>query len=120
MDMEEKEAQPAPEVQVIASEPQENQPDRPTQTENVSLQEMMRVMFEQLSQKMEDTNKSKETIKENNNKSSDKRWREEMINKGIRTYKTSIYHPSSNPAERVLREVGRILCTYCHDHKKME
>ena len=46
-------------------------------------------------------------------------WREEMLNKGIRTYKTSIYHPSSNPAERVLREVGQILRTYCHDnHKK--
>ena len=42
-----------------------------------------------------------------------------MINKGIRTYKTSIYHPSSNPAKRVLREVGRILRTYCQDdHKK--
>ena len=48
-----------------------------------------------------------------------KRWREEMLCKGIKTYKTSIYHPSSNPAERVLREVGRILRTYCHDdHKK--
>ena len=27
--------------------------------------------------------------------------------------------PNSDPAERVLREVGRILRTYCHDnHKK--
>ena len=25
---------------------------------------------------------------------------------GIKTYKTSVYHPSSNPAERVLREVA--------------
>ena len=52
MDMEEKEGQPAPEVEVLTSDPQENQPDRPAQTENVSIQEMMRVMFEQLSQKM--------------------------------------------------------------------
>ena len=37
----------------------------------------------------------------------------------IKTYKTSVYHPSSNPAERVLREVGRILRTYCYDqHSK--
>ena len=28
------------------------------------------------------------------------------------------YHPSSNPAERVLREVGRILRTYCHQEHK--
>ena len=44
-----------------------------------------------------------------------RKWREEMLNKNIKTYKTSIYHPSSNPAERVLREVGRILRTYCHE-----
>ena len=37
---------------------------------------------------------------------------------GVRTYKTSIYHPNSNPAERVLREVGRILRTYCHDQQR--
>ena len=47
-----------------------------------------------------------------------RRWREEMLARNIRTYKTSIYHPSSNPAERVLREVGRILRTYCHNNHK--
>ena len=47
-----------------------------------------------------------------------KRWREALLARRIKTYKTSIYHPSSNPAERVLREVGQILRTYCHsDHK---
>ena len=29
-----------------------------------------------------------------------------------------MYHPNSNPAERVLREVGRLLRTYCHDQQK--
>ena len=29
-----------------------------------------------------------------------------------------MYHPSSNPAERVLREVGRILRTYCHNQQR--
>ena len=43
-----------------------------------------------------------------------KKWKEELLKFDIRTYKTSVYHPSSNPAERVLREVGRILRTYCH------
>ena len=38
-------------------------------------------------------------------------WKETLLRKGIKTYKTSVYHPSSNPAERVLREVGRILKT---------
>ena len=45
-------------------------------------------------------------------------WRDTLLSMGIRTYKTSVYHPSSNPAERVLREVGRILRTYCHHQQK--
>ena len=45
-------------------------------------------------------------------------WRENLIEHGIKTYKTSVYHPNSNPAERVLREVGRLLRTYCHDEQK--
>ena len=44
-----------------------------------------------------------------------KNWRDELLKLNIKTYKTSVYHPSSNPAERVLREVGRILRTYCND-----
>ena len=47
-----------------------------------------------------------------------KRWRDTLLSLGIKTYKTSVYHPSSNPAERVLREVGRILRTYCHHQQK--
>ena len=42
-------------------------------------------------------------------------WRTELLAEGIKTYKTSVYHPSSNPAERVLRAVVRILRTYCHE-----
>ena len=47
-----------------------------------------------------------------------RRWREKLLEVNIKTYKTSVYHPSSNPAERVLREVGRILRTYCHDKQR--
>ena len=32
-----------------------------------------------------------------------KRWKVELLKMGIPTYKTSVYHLSSNPAERVLR-----------------
>ena len=45
-------------------------------------------------------------------------WKNKLWEHGIKTYKTSVYHPSSNPAERVLREVGRILRTYCHDKQR--
>ena len=46
-------------------------------------------------------------------------WRKEtLMDLGDRTFKTSIYHLNSNPAERALREVGRILQTYCHDQQR--
>ena len=44
--MEEKEAQPAPEVEMIVGDTQEKQADKPAQTENVSLQDMIRLMGE--------------------------------------------------------------------------
>ena len=47
-----------------------------------------------------------------------KKWKETLLNQGVKSYKTSVYHPSSNPAERVLREVGRILRTYCHNQQR--
>ena len=46
------------------------------------------------------------------------RWKETLRENGIKTYKTSVYHPSSNPAERILREVGRIVRTYCFDQQR--
>jgi transposase InsO family protein len=45
-------------------------------------------------------------------------WRNTLAEIGIRTGKTSIYHPQSNISERVLRETGRLLRTYCHDRHK--
>lgn len=41
-----------------------------------------------------------------------KKWRETLLERGI---KTATYHPSSNVAEKVLQEVGRILRTYCYN-----
>ena len=47
-----------------------------------------------------------------------RKWKETLLDLGVRTYKTYIYHPNSNPVERVLHEVGRILRTYCHDQQR--
>ena len=46
------------------------------------------------------------------------KWKDTLLNNGVKTYKTSVYHPSSNPAERVLREVGRMLRTYCYNQQR--
>ena len=32
-----------------------------------------------------------------------RKWRDTLIDQGVKTYKTSVYHHNSNPAERVLR-----------------
>lgn len=46
----------------------------------------------------------------------EQKWWETLNDAGIKTYKISVYHPTSNPAERVLKEVRQILQTYCHQH----
>ena len=42
-------------------------------------------------------------------------WRETLEALGIRVLFSSIRHPQSNPVERSMREIGRILPTYCYD-----
>lgn len=42
-------------------------------------------------------------------------WQNSLTNLGIRTTTKSVYHPQSNPAERVMRELGRRFRSYCHD-----
>lgn len=42
-------------------------------------------------------------------------WQTQLINLGIPPTTTSVYHPQSNPAERVMRELGRLFRTYCYD-----
>lgn len=44
-----------------------------------------------------------------------KQWQTSLRNYNIEVNHTSIYHPQSNPAERVMRELGRMFRTYCHD-----
>lgn len=42
-------------------------------------------------------------------------WAQELNTAGIRFTFSSIRHPQSNPAERIMRELGRPFRTYCHD-----
>lgn len=43
-----------------------------------------------------------------------KYWQTSLKKFNIQVSHTSIYHPQSNPAERVMRELGRMFRTYCH------
>jgi len=43
-----------------------------------------------------------------------KYWQTSLQKYKIQVTHTSIYHPQSNPAERVMRELGRMFRTYCH------
>lgn len=43
------------------------------------------------------------------------RWREFGVDTGFVTRHISPYNPQSNPVERVMREIGRIIRVYAHD-----
>lgn len=45
---------------------------------------------------------------------SSKVWQSRLSVCGVPPTMTSVYHPQSNPAERVMRELGRLFRTYCH------
>ena len=46
------------------------------------------------------------------------KWHKFLTNSNIRSGLTSINHPASNPAERVMREIGRMLRTYCRNQNQ--
>jgi len=43
-------------------------------------------------------------------------WKRRLSELGSIITHTSVYHPQSNPAERVMRELGRLFRTYCHEN----
>ncbi|KMQ89852.1 s68306 pol retrotransposon woot [Lasius niger] len=45
------------------------------------------------------------------------RWREFAVDMGFSVRKTSPYNPQSNPVERVMREIGRIVRVYAHTNQ---
>lgn len=42
-------------------------------------------------------------------------WQNGLIKIGVKVKKSIVYHPQSNPAERVMRELGRFFRTYCSE-----
>lgn len=42
-------------------------------------------------------------------------WKETITQHGMRPIYVSVRHPAANPSERAIREVSRIIRTYCHD-----
>lgn len=40
-------------------------------------------------------------------------WQSRISELGVQITTTSVYHPQSNPSERVMRELGRLFRTYC-------
>lgn len=46
-----------------------------------------------------------------------KKWKETLEYLGIKHILSSIRHPQANPSERVMREVGRLIRTYCHEQQ---
>lgn len=45
------------------------------------------------------------------------RWQEFAMQMGFSVRKTSPYNPQSNPVERVMRELGRIIRAYAHERQ---
>jgi len=43
-------------------------------------------------------------------------WQKRLSALGVPPTMTSVYHPQSNPAERVMRELGRMFRAYCHEN----
>lgn len=43
-------------------------------------------------------------------------WQGRLSAIGVPPTMTSVYHPQSNPAERVMRELGRMFRSYCHEN----
>ncbi|XP_050544197.1 uncharacterized protein LOC126907144 [Daktulosphaira vitifoliae] len=43
-------------------------------------------------------------------------WQSKLSMLGIPPTLTSVYHPQSNPTERVMRELGRLFRTYCSEY----
>jgi hypothetical protein len=46
-------------------------------------------------------------------------WSKTLKEEGIKSLFTSVYNPSANPAERVMRELGRVFRVYCHEKHTM-
>lgn len=55
----------------------------------------------------------KEILSDHGTQFTSKHWQSKLKELNIRVTMSSIRHPQSNPTERVMRELGRLLRTYC-------
>lgn len=63
--------------------------------------------------------KPKKILSDNGSQFSSMVWREGLEEQGIRVVYSPVRHPQSNPAERVMRELGRLFRTLCsNQHTK--
>lgn len=53
-------------------------------------------------------------LSDNGTQFTSKKWGEFLKNNNIHNLHCSIRHPQSNPSERTMREIGRLLRVYCH------
>lgn len=61
----------------------------------------------------------KKILTDNGTQFTSNKWTEQLQARGIKTSFTTVYHPESNPVERVNREIGRILLSQTYDVGKM-
>jgi hypothetical protein len=67
---------------------------------------------------LQNVGKIENIISDHGSQFQSKIWQEILNYYDIRVYKTSLYHPQSNISERGLKEVKRLLRTYCHDKQR--
>ena len=58
-----------------------------------------------------------EILSDNGGQFMTNRWRDFAADMGFAIRKTSPYNPQSNPVERVMREIGRIIRVYSHENQ---
>lgn len=60
--------------------------------------------------------KPKAILSDNGSQFTCKTWKEGLTDQGVKVIYTSTYHPSGNPVERYMREIGRYCRTYCSNN----
>lgn len=59
--------------------------------------------------------KPKSILSDNGTQFRSIQWKEHLTWNNIKPIFITTYHPANNPSERVMKELGRILRTYCYD-----
>lgn len=72
-----------------------------------------------LTKYVQELGKPQAILSDNGSQFVSKVWRDGLSKEGIKVKNTSVYFPQGNATERVNREIGRLLRTWCHQqHKK--